>query len=351
MNNHGNDGRLSYSPSERARALMARYSALSPQRRGIIVVDTCSLFSLAGEAQQGKHYFDILTFLSEHGYKILIPDMVAFEASQALPNGSNVGKYFQRKDNRYHSALVKFIEDVAKKKYPNIYITSTPEPTEIRNFIDKLVEITRLPPSNPKARKLIMDHQDKNHNRRNWGDKAIQELVQDIQNTFQSQIPVHVLTQDYRFLSDIGYSMPELNVLTAFGLLLAVVESGLCQAIPFLDHSANANDLLTACNQSLTRQGRAGWASKNVLDGSMKVLLARPPVPHDIPMMLSATHTARFLGYGMPEQTHSIIVADIPTEDENENERLHKLRKQRAEKRSNLKGGIGNNGNGGWLNL
>ena len=338
------DGRFSQDIEERKQSILARYHAIDPNNRGIIVVDTCALFSLAGKTCN-KHYFDTLAFLSQHGYKIVIPDMVAFEATQVLPNGKCIERYFEHNKNKGHPGLVHFIETIAAGKYPNITIARTEEPAAIRNFIERLVEITNKNVRAPEKRQLIIDHQSNNRDRKNWGDNSIREMVK----ALPPSPPVHVLTQDYQFLSELGQSMPALNVLTSSGLLMDIVESGLSKAIPFVDSYANSNDVISSCNQSLIDQGYADWTSLTFLDVSMAVVHAKPMVPHDVPMNLSLSHAARNLGYDRPRET-SIFEKDILTEDEEESLRIRKQRNARHAVRKHLKGGVDDKSEGnGWI--
>ena len=76
---------------------------------GIIVVDTCALWDLSvqlpagfntGENREPKRLVDALIYLSNHGFEVIIPEMVAYESGGFIRDGRSDGDYFTI--NRLH---------------------------------------------------------------------------------------------------------------------------------------------------------------------------------------------------------------------------------------------------------
>jgi hypothetical protein len=100
--------------------------------RGIIVMDTSSLLPLVvpyGDGS-GNHYTRLLDYLSKNGYEIHIPELVAFEASRMLRNGTHTNYFFGKpasSDKAVYKKAYQFLHDVARGDYPNIHIVPTPD--------------------------------------------------------------------------------------------------------------------------------------------------------------------------------------------------------------------------------
>jgi len=317
----------------------ARYNAIDPKERGIIIVDACSLMALSGKTPNGGHFYDILPFLAKNGYEVMIPDMVAFEVEEVLADGTSLASYFKN-GKRHDGEMRAFLEHVAKDHHPGLSIVPTEKPEHIREFLDGVIDITSHYGPSQRSRYLLMEHNDAYRSRRDWGDHSIRHILQQL----PAHPPVHVLSEDHRFLNEIGTSMPDLNILSVSGLLLGMAESGLSKATPFLDGDADANQLLNQCRQGNIAKGQDGKIGAEPYDVSMRVLHTTPRMAHDCPMFMSLIHTARSLGLSAPDSDHSIIAGDKPMVVEEESAQISALRRKNIESRRNLKGGVDRGG-------
>lgn len=271
---------------------------------GSIIVDACTLMSLSakipGNQSEGKHFYDILPWLAEHDFKIIIPEMVTYETSQILTNGSSVRELFSKEgEDPDATALHDFLKDVSKGKYRNMHIAETFDLQNIRNFLGQIHQIT-----NSRSRdKSLLRHKMVELNRRfpdrkNWGDHAIRELAADL-----PEMPFTIVfTQDMRFLNEIRNELPHVSALTPFAFFLALTETGLRDAIPFIDKDMNAFELFYHASVGISKDFTPSTAIADPSD-------SRPIDEGTIirPMFLACFYLADYLGYDVPYTQRGIV--------------------------------------------
>lgn len=112
------------------------------KHRGTIIVDASALIWLAlpsdrpflpqkndGSSDNTPRYMDMLYFLAERGYDVVIPEMCAYEAGQMLSDGKCLHKLFDGK-NRYHAQsqhTIPMLKSVAHGQHPHVSIRKPPE--------------------------------------------------------------------------------------------------------------------------------------------------------------------------------------------------------------------------------
>jgi hypothetical protein len=122
--------------------MVSNVAPSSPKKRGTIIVDSSTLLRLV---LPSKHQFislddkghdlvprfsDLLLMLSKHGYRIVIPEMVAFEAGQVFHDGRSVSRDFEHAPHlsKLFNEGYEFLSIVGRGGYlPNIEVVGTPD--------------------------------------------------------------------------------------------------------------------------------------------------------------------------------------------------------------------------------
>lgn len=213
----------------------------SRQARGVIVVDTGILIDMEckvnsrfmTDPSRMATYLDMLPILAKHGYQIVIPESVAYEAAQVLIDGTNLLDYFYIVDKPKweHKALVAFLQAAAKGEYPNVSIVATTEPPEITNYLERIKTTAA-------TLKTISDHQSpayrgvldylkglqRQHKQFDM-DKAMESAVDGYMPT-ASAVPVFVLSTDQEAVTKIAQKHPRIGVLSINGMIKAIQKYG-----------------------------------------------------------------------------------------------------------------------------
>jgi len=226
--------------------------------RGSVIVDACTLSLLSCDIPSkhrlaggsGRHallhnYLEILPFLSRHGYEILIPAMVAFEAARTLPNGINIALLG---DNYNPKASLKaFMKEVFCGQHPNIKIVSDPD-NPLEQGLYKLAESIASQQSLEKSSGCRSDSRvspDKWKNAirgkiqhylrfltEGAGDLVIEGLACRDHGSF-------VLSDDHKLRNNCS---SKAGILNTGGLLLGLQNQ---QLLPFLGINASAREIFT----------------------------------------------------------------------------------------------------------
>lgn len=175
----------------------------SPLKRGIIIVDSSALLSLclpidekfrcstpskyAGEVPR---YVDMLVMLSQHGYDIIIPEMVAFESGRVLRDGLTFRNGIPLSPLKQ---LAKhFLEKVGQDEYPNIHIQPPgAAQTKAAEFIKKMWRSARQMPLR-EGRTVIT--QLMQQDRVDFGEMAAADLIR--YDYKKSEAPIFYLSTD-----------------------------------------------------------------------------------------------------------------------------------------------------------
>lgn len=237
------------------------------RHRGDIIVDASVLFKLTPDipasdnSSPKKKYLEILPFLAKNGYRIIIPEMVAFEAGQITGSGFDAGDLFRSNGRfQYEHDIKKMLKDAAlpensaDKKNKNINILSGAGPQEVNDFCDKVkralekynYEIEREP-NRPEqlnirsaARKNFMEII-KGSSQKGRGDDAIISLIERDYKDKKIGKPVFVLVDDIGLNLRIA-DFPHIKPVTTSELVYGLVQAGLGKDIGF-PATIDAHDL------------------------------------------------------------------------------------------------------------
>lgn len=111
--------------------------------RGTIIVDAYALKKLAVRVNEnatdatppGATYLDTLTFLANHGYRIIIPEVASIIAGRMLASGDDLSPYLPNKHPGPDTQLVsRFLKEVARNHMPNIRIEGETGPAEVNAY-------------------------------------------------------------------------------------------------------------------------------------------------------------------------------------------------------------------------
>jgi hypothetical protein len=158
--------------------------------RGTIIVDSSAFFYLPYKSKYPfvnnithsessiPYYTDLLVFLSEHGYDIVIPEMVSVEVAQVLSDGHHTHKLFPKTATDMSNQAVNFLKNCGRGIYPHIKILSAPQEaasnaaTYMRNFRNVFFSNR----SDSKKKSMIKAITASGHP--NYGEQAAADLVQ-----------------------------------------------------------------------------------------------------------------------------------------------------------------------------
>ncbi|NBX03509.1 MAG: hypothetical protein EBR02_05530 [Alphaproteobacteria bacterium] len=226
-----------------------------PKHRGTIIVDTSTLRHLIGEISldllqsppppngllktgSQARYLNILTFLADNGYKIIIPEICAFETCAfltdtdieqwfSIPAGRHVGSThdsdFIQSCNALRGVMSPFFanaalpENTPSKDNPNINLTKD-APPEVQAHLDPIIKAScaaerslkvTIKPHKPHAKSKIADEArsqliplcQATHNAQ-LGDETIRYLVQKLSQQQPSE-KIFVLAEDGELVSSV----------------------------------------------------------------------------------------------------------------------------------------------------
>lgn len=246
----------------------------SAPTRGTIVVDNSSLYLLHGETSKGFkadgtrwRFYDILPFLAEHGFRVIIPDVVAFEAERVLASGEAINDAFTRnRTPQYRPELEKFLIDIAGGKYPNVLMPICQGPRPVKKAMTALQKALyrHQRGDNNSLTRIIRVQSLMRHaiDRKGieFGDEAIESIIGGESPLIIKDRPVFVLSDDIKFFKKIAHKENWANVgfLTTWGLFDALTESGVFKRIPCIDPHLTADTMKTLCDV----QEQKIWARK-----------------------------------------------------------------------------------------
>jgi len=226
--------------------------------RGVIVVDACELKTLSPLIFRKNFiqyspleevpnptgtYLDILPVLARHGYKIIIPEMVAKEAADTLIGGEQLKFIFAKSREKYPTRkyVRQFCENVLGGLYPGIEIVaanpkndrrSIDERPEYAQFLYKFSEILNSHLSKDDKREAIdtLEQSYKEEGRKqHFGDhQCLDAIAKEVflQINEHQSTPIFFLSADdgarRELIKTTSTQVPPVNMLTAGGLLAAL---------------------------------------------------------------------------------------------------------------------------------
>lgn len=262
---------------------MEKTQAGTLQNRGTIIVDANAIYHLfcpvnkdfhdpdytrqRGRLGEDKltrirHYLGILDFLSEHGFKIVIPEMVSMETGSVLACGTDVlahvGGHIKEPPKLYDKQLVKLLQRVTKNRYPNIRIVQMdeakaysdhPELKELERTAEYLAR-GRAVKEKPQGSAEAFDAYVKMRRIRtkNFGEKAILGYI--LENNLSDKPNVFVLSDEREALEDIG-KRAHVSVMNVNGLMSGFLKHRMHTAVG-LKEDVDFTEIMTECAAHLT---------------------------------------------------------------------------------------------------
>lgn len=237
--------------------------------RGTIILDASAIFLLAKDAapansgQLEHSCLEIIPFLAQQGYTILIPEMVSVEVSHILANGDKVDRLFastkfspKSSDINTHTRRQcrEFLVKASHGLYPNIRIIPDTGPHEVDAYCKRLQDISRFektqnassrghhPERHRNAARDLLRKAQRDTDRKDFGARAVAELVKKVGE--ENREDVIVLSNNYPLLKEIHtlkdqeqiHSLESLSVHS----FLSIVQNASASAIysPSTDHAA-----------------------------------------------------------------------------------------------------------------
>lgn len=189
--------------------------------RGIIIVDASSLQNMSAEIRPEakknsltpERYLESLIFLSQHGYRIIIPEIVSIEIGCITAEGKNTETPFSLDKRNLHiinklaGAIQPFLRNTALGNYPNIEMLTNTGPAEVDAYCNAISLAMnkdmgsgngghkRGPEIIRKGRKEMIARVHA-QNKDDFGDKAILSIIDQGLAGTSGDTPVTVLTED-----------------------------------------------------------------------------------------------------------------------------------------------------------
>jgi hypothetical protein len=181
--------------------------------RGIIVADACSLRRLqAGVRQEfyedgvsaGKpvrRYLDLLPFLGEHGFRIIVPEMVSMEMGGVLLGAPNVDDLFSDSRRNQEATdtvrpLKLLLERAKSGKMAGMAIRPSDPATDHGQYLDSLRDIA-ADPALSRKRKCDLLAVAQNRDQRDFGERACLDAIAELVNRPGGPgVPVFFLSDD-----------------------------------------------------------------------------------------------------------------------------------------------------------
>ncbi|MEZ5690617.1 MAG: hypothetical protein R3D71_02995 [Rickettsiales bacterium] len=223
------------------------------------------------EAGNSKKLLDIIPFLAKNGYRVLIPEMISYEADKILASGKDLGAYshtvnIKRSDSSKvgngREKLIEILKDASlssdnpSKKNPNIHTITDTGPKKVDEFIRELykfddyeqeirakiarakssngIGVDLIDPSDTVAyilgNKLAVMHRNAV---KNLGDDSIVSMLRK-NYTRNNDKPVFILTDDNGLGKKInGLGVSNKYVIGNGALVYSIVDSGLGEHLGF----------------------------------------------------------------------------------------------------------------------
>ncbi|MDD4616259.1 MAG: hypothetical protein PHW76_03970 [Alphaproteobacteria bacterium] len=169
---------------------------------GILVVDTNTLFGLSAlypdacPENPPRPLFEVLSFLGKNGFKVVVPEMVAFEAGRLLRDGSSIDMYFDSplKNRPFAKPVASFLQEAVIDGSVIIAPLPNADASAPARFLKSMFEVhsSENISSSEKRDKLIQIMADFKA-RDNFGEIAAHRYITAIEN---SSAPVFYLSED-----------------------------------------------------------------------------------------------------------------------------------------------------------
>lgn len=154
--------------------------------RGRIILDASAMMRLAfridpklidpGAINPPETYLDLIVFLAKNGYQILIPEMVALQATGILHGGTNTCASFSS-DNTHPKVARAFIKKIVRETGDiNISIIRNTGPGQVDEYCTSLRAIAEANSSDEQKRNRITSLQ-QTVNKNQFGDDAIRSML------------------------------------------------------------------------------------------------------------------------------------------------------------------------------
>ena len=181
--------------------------------RGTIIVDAYVLKKLAVKVTEnatdttppGATYLDTLTFLANHGYRIIIPEVASIIAGRMLASGDDLSPYLPNSQPRPDTQLVsRFLKEVVRNHIPNIRIESETGPAAVNAYcaslhrairvgdtLEGMVNSTSIKATDPSR---IIARINRDTNTFPFCNQAIMRILEGSLNTAAQQSPIFVIS-------------------------------------------------------------------------------------------------------------------------------------------------------------
>lgn len=245
----------------------------SKPSRGKIVVDACTFFDLCAKVDERyqdcdnkdriEYYFQILPFLAEQGFEVLIPEAVSYEMGRILKGGHCLADYFDG-ESKCSLDRIMFLRRIAEGKYPNIRIIETEGPPEVAALLKRLHEIIEDPQTGDTAKREAIMDLDKKENirvrlengvkkkgKKSYGDQAIQSYLKDTMGglAYQGVTNIFIFSSDNKVLKNtISLKYPAVSILNTKGMFEALHTNGMLTKLGFLDTAQLPQKMLEDIN-------------------------------------------------------------------------------------------------------
>lgn len=184
------------------------------KKRGIIVVDSSVLFELAtvfshdyliGQPDPSGHpvrLWDTLSVLAKNGFKIIVPEMVAYETGMILRGGETTSQYFAR--GASDKPLTTQLENLLRTSFLSGHIDIVPPPpqdvSEAAAFMRNLNRIHSNKDFSLKEKSVQLHAALRAHDKKDYGDIAAQKLIASLKN---DGVPIFYLSNDTRATTNV----------------------------------------------------------------------------------------------------------------------------------------------------
>jgi hypothetical protein len=207
-----------------------------------------------GDPQSSRiaHYLGILEFLAKHGFRIVVPEMVAVETGSVLASGVDMMKHAgiprEQMPIFHDPQLQKILQRAAKNRYFNVAIVEMSSDSEQHHekaparFMMAARKITKYLEGSEKAKEHMRELRQRY--RRDLGEKAILSYIRDTHQ--ENREDVFVLSDDKEALHYIGEQC-HVPVLNLKGMLRPFIDNGLHKAVGLRD-DISANAIMRDCS-------------------------------------------------------------------------------------------------------
>lgn len=223
--------------------------------RGTIIVDSNALFFLSAPTGKGEdasgntcRYLSLLNFLAAHGFKIIIPESVAFETTRYLASGKNINEW---RDNQNPSPMQQNLMGYIRHAInggDNLHVPVCDGPKDVKKFLDEARHVTeRTKKGSAQACRLLGELMNKKP------DQLADDEIVYMAQRFKESGQLFILSMDHNLRIRCATEAPNAGFINGKSFLKTIAKNKLHVYVSDLCHPTNGDTMAAQASAHIKR--------------------------------------------------------------------------------------------------